>query len=289
MAPEVWHTLTASVSALVWDQAERDVKCPRSLAHYACMEKFLINSWRQVFRSPKLSFVGVQLAGYTGPIISPDREHRSMISAEMVFQMRLKQEQGCEGVAGGSCSVVPTYDMSCSAGLAGGCPFGSVHQPHKATIGARVGQHLLRSGVAGSAAAARVADGPRVTGIKVVSIAAAAAAVGLVRLVASFSGGSMPFALKATRNCTSCCDAARGNGHTLDLDASADGVVFFNATNVQMVPGVAAVSFDVAMSKPPMVVRHTAASIWPQCALYNAEGMPLFPFVWNVSSTHSTR
>ena len=36
-----------TVQALVWDQAERDVKCARSLAHYACMQKFLIESWQR--------------------------------------------------------------------------------------------------------------------------------------------------------------------------------------------------------------------------------------------------
>ena len=35
------------MAGLVWDQAERDVKCPRSLAHYACMQRLLIRSWRR--------------------------------------------------------------------------------------------------------------------------------------------------------------------------------------------------------------------------------------------------
>ena len=37
------------------------------------------------------------------------------------------------------------------------------------------------------------------------------------------------------------------------------------------------------LAAPPSVVRHTAASIWPQCTLYNKEGLPLFPFEMRVS------
>ena len=53
----------ARFGALIWDQAERDVKCPVSLASYSCMQRLLINSWRKYFQSPQAPFVAVQLPG----------------------------------------------------------------------------------------------------------------------------------------------------------------------------------------------------------------------------------
>ena len=50
--------------ALVWDQAERDVKCPVSTSSYACMQRLLVSSWRHAFASPRSAFVAVQLPGY---------------------------------------------------------------------------------------------------------------------------------------------------------------------------------------------------------------------------------
>jgi hypothetical protein len=290
------------VAALLWDQAERDVKCPRSLAAYSCMQRYLVQSWRRTFRSDFV-FVGVQLAGYTGPDPTPDREGpRRMISAEMVYRMRLQQERGCEGLR--NCSVVPTYDLSCAAGPSGGCPFGSVHQPHKVTIGRRIALHLLRAGLGGGGTfeerngrrqQAVVAEGPRATEVKLLGGAAAAAGVAragltVFRLRATFRGGSPPFSLRPTRNCTTCCDSSASRGHTMDLDASADGSAasWANATAATLVAvagshSSVAIEFQVLLRSAPTLVRHTAASIWPQCTLYNREGLPALPFQMNVT------
>ena len=114
----------------------------------------------------------------------------------------------------------------------------------------------------------------------------------------TFSGGSAPFRLLPTRNCTSCC----GGTHTVDLDASTDGKVWANATGIRLegvesvivrtqassttadFPGVSMRGclclqvFDVALEGSPRWVRHTAATAFPQCTLYNGEGLPLLPF-----------
>ena len=44
------------------------------------------------------------------------------------------------------------------------------------------------------------------------------------------------------------------------------------------------VSFEVVLPATPTLVRYTAASIWPQCALYNREGYPAFPFALPVTA-----
>jgi hypothetical protein len=53
--------------AMVWDQAERDVKCPVSVAAYACMQAELATSWRAAFHSPHASFVAVQRMPHRTP------------------------------------------------------------------------------------------------------------------------------------------------------------------------------------------------------------------------------
>lgn len=127
---------------MVWDQAERDTKCPLAMSVYPCLQKYLISSWQKAFNS-SFAFVGVQLAGYTAAYKNGTGDFANMsVTGEDVFTMRLQQEQGCKGVQ--RCTLVPTYDMSCQAGLDGGCPFGSVHQPHKPQIGARVGLQLWK-------------------------------------------------------------------------------------------------------------------------------------------------
>ena len=262
-----------TVGSLVWDQAERDVKCPASLRRYDCLQRYLIHSWRQTFNS-SFAFVGVQLAGYTAALKNgtgsyPDLE----VSAGMVFEMRLQQAKGCDGVE--RCSVVPTYDVSCQAGVSGGCPFGSVHQPHKREIGRRIGLQLYKHIVAPETAL--VVEGPRAT------------AVTLVRsngtthtLAVAFEGGTPPFELRGTRNCTTlpgyCCDGSANGGHTVDFDVTHDGQLWVNGTNARLGDDKASVRFDVSLPAPPKVLRYTAASIWPQCALYNADGLPAQPF-----------
>jgi hypothetical protein len=87
----VQQLVPATVSAVVWDQAERDVKCPVSTAAYACMQALLTTSWRDRFASPRAAFVAVQLPGYTAPINNGTGSYPGYISGEMVFHMRLQQ------------------------------------------------------------------------------------------------------------------------------------------------------------------------------------------------------
>lgn len=266
------------------DQAERDVKCPKSLHAYACMQKLLIESWRTTFNA-SFAFVAVQLAGY---MVNP-RDGPLAPEQPALFEMWLQQEHGCAGME--RCAIVPTYDLSCSAGFDGGCPFGSVHQPHKVEVGRRVGLHLSKMLLPSNPsptpgpAPARVVQGPTATHIRVSPASSAGVvtgrdATGGQRLSSfivsvSFAGGSAPFTLRPTRNCTTCCDGS----HTVDFDASIDGQGgWANGTSVTLDGQAKELSFKVVLPAAPKTVRHTAAAVFPQCALHNAEGLPLLPF-----------
>jgi hypothetical protein len=209
----------------------------------------------------------------------------TVTSAE-VFRMRLQQEAGCSGVEGG-CVVVPTYDFSCQtdnpAVMVGeNCPYGSVHQPDKPAIGKRVALQLYKQLVDPSTT--NVVEGPRATRVTAPGRTewGQTAEQGNRTVTVWFSGGSAPFTLAATRNCTTCCDGSKNNGHTVDFDASLDGVHWLNGTDATLGPGPT-ITFKVeGLTAPPTMVRHTAASVWPQCAVYNAETLPLFPFEMKV-------
>jgi len=94
--------------AMVWDQAERDVKCPTATSAYACMQALLATSWRREFKSASAAFVAVQLPGYTGALNNGTGSYPGYISAEMVWKMRLQQAKGAAAVP--NASVVVTYD-----------------------------------------------------------------------------------------------------------------------------------------------------------------------------------
>ena len=199
------------------------------------------------------------------------------VTSEEVFRMRLQQEAGCTGVEGG-CVVIPTYDFSCQTDNPDvmrehSCPYGSVHQPDKPAIGKRVALQLYKQLV--NQATTDVVEGPRVTRVTVPSQAAWLASK---TVTVFFTGGSAPFTLRPTRNCTTCCDGTKNSGHTVDFDASLDGVRWVNGTDATLGPGPSITFKVLGLASPPKSVRHTAASIWPQCALYNAEQLPLFPF-----------
>jgi hypothetical protein len=275
-----------TLGGVLWDQAERDVKCPVALEAYPCMERYLISSWRELFNS-SFAFVGIQLAGYTAAMANGTGRYAGLsVTSEEVFRMRLQQEAGCDGVAGG-CAVVPTYDLSCQTDnpevrAGDNCPYGSVHQPDKPAIGKRVALELAKQLL--SPAPADVVAGPRAAHATAPSGAAWATSK---TVTVSFSGGSAPFSLGATRNCTTCCDGAKNSGHTVGFDASSDGIHWVNGTDAT--PSGSGTRWTIAfkaagLASPPTVVRYTAASIWPQCALYSAEGLPLFPFEMQVTS-----
>merc|ERR1712070_303262 len=94
----------------------------------------------------------------------------------------------------------------------------------------------------------------------------------------TFAGGSTPFALLPTRNCTDCCDGSFGTAAKGDFDASVDGLAWTPGSSVRM-KGSEGVVFHVSgMSASPAYVRYTAGSTFTQCALFNAEGLPALPF-----------
>jgi hypothetical protein len=84
--------------------------------------------------------------------------------------------------------------------------------------------------------------------------------------------GTPPFAFAATRNCTRCC----ADGYT-DFDVSADnGYTWVNGTDPSITNDTD-VSFRAVIPTAPTHVRYTAASLFPQCALYSTFGKALFP------------
>ena len=60
-----------------------------------------------------------------------------------------------------------------------------------------------------------------------------------------------------------------------DFDASDDGVTWVNGT-VPIVTGGMSVRFSVATARMPTHVRYTANMGFPQCGVYNAEGLPAY-------------
>ena len=250
------------------------------------MEQYLISSWRELFNS-SFAFVGVQLAGYTAVMANGTGQFPGLsVTSEEVFKMRLQQEAGCSGVDGG-CVVVPTYDFSCQTDNpavvhGNNCPYGSVHQPDKPAIGKRIALQLYKQLL--NPATPAVVEGPRATHVTAPPMWTASGQT----VTVSFSGGSPPFALAPTRNCTSCCDGSKNRGHTVDFDASVDGVVWFNGTDATLGAGATITFRVVGLASPPTVVRHTAASVWPQCAVYNAEKLPLLPFEMHVEHEPSS-
>eukprot|EP00927_Polykrikos_kofoidii_P005757 TRINITY_DN12290_c0_g1_i1.p1 TRINITY_DN12290_c0_g1~~TRINITY_DN12290_c0_g1_i1.p1 ORF type:complete len:544 (+),score=69.68 TRINITY_DN12290_c0_g1_i1:84-1715(+) len=266
-----------TLGAVVWDQGERDVHCfypaTNETNRYPCMERELIKSWRQLFRS-SFSFVAVQLPGYLGDCDStfanPNSSYFNCVPG--VFEMRLAQEAGTTGVT--QASVVATYDLSCPFGTTNKqpqCPFGTVHNVRKAPVGERVGamlQKLIFPKVD------IVSEGPRATRV----IATPARAARETSVLVHFDGGSQPFYLKGTLHCAACCEPA---SHSFgDFDASADGgTTWVNATGPpSLALDGAGVTFIVPLSKVTHV-RYTANQGFPQCAVYNQEGFPALPFI----------
>ena len=197
------------------------------------------------------------------------------------------------------------YDLSCSDPR--GCPYGSVHNVQKGPIGDRVASQLMQH-FGGSGDETMMTAGPHATtatfhdagsssgggvgGDKFVGgeggAATAAPASGAFDVVVTFDGKGKPFALGATKNCTTCCagSAPTGkltDGHTLDFDVSGslDGNGgWVNSTAAVLDSNSNTVTFRVALPQgaTPKVVRYTASSLFPECALRNAEGLPALPF-----------
>jgi hypothetical protein len=80
-----------------------------------------------------------------------------------------------------------------------------------------------------------------------------------------------------------CCDGAGNSNHIVDFDATCDGRTWVNGTLATLDASTGSVSFVVTLPGSPTKVRYTGALIWPQCAVYGANGLPAFPFEMDVS------
>merc|ERR1711924_248977 len=96
---------------------------------------------------------------------------------------------------------------------------------------------------------------------------------GTFKVHMNFDSGGLTFA--GTRNCTICC-----NANSNDFDFSVDGNTWHDGTAAEVVKMTNrnAVEVTVAMSSAPKIARYTANNIFPQCAIYNKDGLPAFPF-----------
>lgn len=263
-----------TLGTVVWDQGERDVHCfapvGNHTAQYPCLERQLVNSWRSSFKSDFV-FVTVQLPGYIGDCDStfanPDATYYNCVPG--VFNMRLAQDTGVEGVA--DTATVPTYDLGCPFGVkTGPCPFGSVHNVKKTRIGDRIAQQALR--LRGLLPSGSVTTGPRA-----VEASATSSGSGTWDISVRFEGGSAPLYTNGTQYCAACCSGSVG-----DFDVSADGGRTYVNGTVARVTGGMTIRFSAKLPSAPNRVRFTANQGFPQCGIYNAEGFPAYPFALNV-------
>lgn len=246
---------------MLWDQGERDIKCSHT-TQYPCLEQQLKAQWRLAFDNTSFPFIAVQLPGY-----DLDRRISPMPEPRNPFNMRLAQEAG---VASDSlAAVTATYDDSCAFNLTNGCPHGNVHNVHKQPIGARLALQVRRLYLKEQV----VSEGPKVQNVTLQGDI----------VTVTFAGGSPPFYLGKTHNCTDCC----GNVSVSDFDASEDGRVWVMGTHLEVTgTDKQSVSFRIEGLEPgvhpgvSLRVRYTAVNTYPQCALYNQEGLPALPFSW---------
>lgn len=256
-----------SLGAIIWDQAERDLKC-NHVTEYPCLMRELARSWRLAFASPGAPLIAVQLPDYydakdPGAPGVPGFASTS----EGVFEMRLAQEAGIAGDS--NTALVATYDQSCNnLAFSENCPFGSVHNVHKQELGNRIAMQLARL----MQGEDLVTEGPRA---KLAS--AKALTKGGFSISITFAGGTTPFALQPTRNCTECCDGSLGAAASGDFEASHDGKLWSAGKNARM-QGDDVVVFHAEMATKPAFVRYTAGSNFTQCALFNKESLPAMPF-----------
>jgi hypothetical protein len=239
------------------------------------MMKALVSSYRLQFNS-SFKFIAVQLPGYT----------------DGAFDMRIKQDEGAMASLDAAviatckyffffclhpavclvrgCSRHPTADDdSCAMDKTHGCPHGNVHNVHKEPVGKRAALKIramtLGEGI--------VSEGPRAQAVSATGTASA------VTVTVVFSGGTAPFYFAPTRNCTTCC-----NGVVSDFDAAAgpnSSESTGNGTDATITGNGSAVRLTFAGAAPKWV-RYTANRVFPQCALYNKEGLPALPFVMEV-------
>jgi hypothetical protein len=224
-------------------------------ARYACLQRQLVSSWREGFRSD-FGFVGVQLPGYLG-----DCGDYGQCMAE-VFEMRLQQQAGVVGQLGGSAvaTVTPTYDYGCPPGVdvstkTAACPFGSVHNVNKRPIGQRVAAQIFKtfagrggpaaaaaSGAASGAASAHQWPGPTLARVQAAPAQGAAGSSCTVTLTLRYAEPALSQA--PTQNCVACCTG----GGVGDFDASFDGGRTWVNGSRPVLVNATALRFDVVVA-----------------------------------------
>lgn len=175
-----------------------------------------------------------------------------------------------------------------------------MHNVHKQTIAPRVLGWIRKLTLKEPTL---VPEGPRVTSVAVNGNSGTSssddsrnsrgAGVGGLVVTATFAGGTGPFYFAPTRNCSACC-----KGNISDFDVSADNGATWvdgNPATVVAAGGGMSITFSVKlpsstsslaslMASEEYVVRYTANQIFPQCALYNGEGLPALPFSFNAKA-----
>ena len=264
-----------TLGAVLWDQGERDVRCfspaTNRTAQYPCMERSLVITWREAFKSPAAAFAAVQLPGYLGDCSEHGGDYYNCVPG--VFNMRLAQEEGLSGVA--NASAVVTYDLSCPFGVKTPiCPIGSVHNLNKTLVAARAARALLAQ-MAPAAFPPSGASPPRVALVTASPTKAISSGVARGGWTVTVTFDVSPLQLRGTQYCEMCCAGGVG-----DFDASVDGIQWVNSTGVQK-PGStdSTVVFNVELKEKPSLVRYTANQAFPQCAVVSIEtGLPAAPF-----------
>ena len=266
-----------TVAAMIWDQGERDIKCERTSA-YPAMQRALVRQWREAFSGrglragdpPPWPFVAVQLPGYDldKRIAHPPPSHSP-------WEMRLAQEAACDG--DDACAVVATYDDSCEADEQHGCPHGHVHNVHKQPVGHRLALQLRRLLYSDPI----VAEGPRADSAYYEADSDIRASY---KVTATFRGGGTPFYFRDARNCTACCANASASDFDVSAEGAPDGTWVMGSRAAVAPSGTDAVFTVAGLGGAPVALRYTAARLYPQCVLYNAEGLPAPPFTLPVTA-----
>jgi len=261
-----------TLGGVLWDQGERDVHCfapaTNKTAQYPCMQRELINTWREAFKS-QFGFVAIQLPGYLGDCdsVSPLQPYSTYYNCVPgVFNMRLAQDMGASiGVQ--NATVVPTYDLSCPFGVVTPeCPFGSVHNVNKTIVAIRAAAALLSYLTPASYAFSP----PRIS-----RVTADPTGHGFWLVAMEFTNGNS-LSLQHTQYCELCCRDGVG-----DFDASLDGITFVNGTTPTLSSGK--VVFTVGLPTKPRFVRYTANQGFPQCAVVDLKTqLPALPFTASV-------
>jgi len=244
--------------------------------YYARLLPQLVTTWRDVFGTRFATLV-VQLAAYGGVDPQPAQRDGDALPALRAAQNAVE--------ALPATAVALAIDIGNMEDAAWPCNYrGGIHPRNKTEVGRRLALKLAE--LEGVLPPGAVAGGPAV-GTSSVD----AAGVDLVVLPASAPGGAL--ALAPTEDCAAaarvadvgaCCQAA---GAAAGANASfpfelqrAGGYVLAVATVVA--GGVRVEPLDMGVAGPFTGVRY-ARQGFPACALVNGQGLPMAPFVLDVT------